>query len=166
MILIGCSIVMLAVVKILPDEFQRIVGGASLSSGSALVGAAAAVGGGVAGAAAGMAGVAPMTANAFKLASAQMDAADAKAAEANGGEAPDRSRIARAAALTGGAARNMAAAPIRDVGRRLAGDIGARHGVASWRMSADLANQRRLLTDDDNKPKPPKPPGQGGNSIS
>jgi hypothetical protein len=97
------------------------------------------------------------------LSSTQMGAADAKAAEANGGEAPERSRIARAAALTGGAARNMATAPIRDVGRRLTGDIGARHGVASWRMNADLANQRRLLSDDTNKPPPPR---GGGNSIS
>jgi hypothetical protein len=49
------------------------------------------------------------------------------------------------------------------VGRRLTGDIGARHGVASWRMNADLANQRRLLSDDTNKPPPPR---GGGNSIS
>src|SRR5260370_41333956 len=67
MILIGCSIVMVAIVKILPDEFQRIVGGASLSGGSALVGAAAAVGGGVAGAALGMAGGGALAGNAHPL---------------------------------------------------------------------------------------------------
>jgi type IV secretion system protein TrbL len=165
LILIGSAIVMLAIVKIVPDEFQRVVGGASISSGSALVGAAAAVGGGVAGAAAGMAGAGNMVRQSFALASAQMGAADAKAAEMNGGEAPERSRIARAAALTGGAAKNMAMAPVRDVGRRLSGDIGARHGVATWRMSADLANKRRLLSDDNRKPSPP-PPGGGGNTIS
>jgi type IV secretion system protein TrbL len=164
-ILIGSAIVMLAIVKIVPDEFQKVVGGASLSSGSALVGASAAVGGAVTGVALGMTGAGAMTGNAFQLASAQMGAADAKAAEANGGQAPERSRIARAAALTGGTARNMAMAPIRDVGRRLTGDIGARHGVATWRMSADLANQRRLLSDDNRKP-PPLPPGGSGNSIS
>jgi type IV secretion system protein TrbL len=164
LILIGCSIVMVAIVKIVPDEFQKVVGGASLSSGSALVGASAAVGGAVAGVALGMTGAGAMAGNAFQLASAQMGAADAKAAEANGGQAPERSRIARAAALTGGTARNMAMAPIRDVGRRLTGDIGARHGVATWRMSADLANQRRLLSDDNQKPAPP--PGGGGNTIS
>jgi type IV secretion system protein TrbL len=168
MILIGCSIVMVAIVKILPDEFQRIVGGASLSGGSALVGAAAAVGGGVAGAALGMAGAGTMAGNAYRLASAQIDAADAKAAEQNGGEAPQRSAIARAAALTGGTAKNLATAPVRDVGRRLTGDIGSRHGVAPWRMSADLANQRRLLSDDAGKPKPKAPPAPGGdaNTIS
>jgi type IV secretion system protein TrbL len=165
MILIGCSIVMVTLVKILPDEFQRVVGGASISSGSALVGAAAAVGAGVAGVAAGMAGAGAMASQSFQLASAQMGAADAKAAEANGGQAPERSRIARAAALTGGTAKNMAMAPIRDVGRRLSGDIGARHGVATWRMSADLANQRRLLSDDNRKPAPP-PSGGNANTIS
>jgi type IV secretion system protein TrbL len=165
LILIGSAIVMLAIVKIVPDEFQRVVGGASISNGSALVGAAAAVGGGVAGVAAGMAGAGNMVRQSFALASAQMGAADAKAAETNGGEAPERSRIARAVALTGGTAKNMAMAPVRDVGRRLSGDIGGRHGVATWRMSADLANKRRLLSDDNGKPSPP-PPGGGGNTIS
>ena len=164
-LIIGASCVLAAIVKTVPDEFQRVVGGASLSSGSALVGTAAAVGAGVAGAAAVMAGAPAIAANAFRLSSAQLDASDAKAAEASGGQAPERSRIARAAALTGGAAKNLAMAPIRDVGRRLTGDIGARHGVATWRMSADLANQRRLLTDDNSKPPPPSPSGEG-NTIS
>ena len=96
---------------------------------------------------------------------AQIGAADAKAAEANGGQAPERSRIARAAALTGGTAKNLVMAPIRDVGRRLTGDIGSQHGSAPWRMAADLASQRRLLSDDQNKPAPPSP-GGGGNSLS
>ena len=151
---------MVAIVKIVPDEFQRVVGGASMSSGSALVGAAAAVGGAVAGVGLGMAGAGVMAGQAFQLASAQMQAADAKSAEATGGQAPERSRIARAAALTGGTARNMVAAPIRDVGRRLTGDIGSRHGVATWRMASDMANQRRLLTDDNNKPPPPPTSGR------
>lgn len=165
LILIGCSIVMVAIVKIVPDEFQKVVGGASLSSGSALVGAASAVGAGVAGAALGMAGAGAMAGQAFQLASTQMGAADAKAAEANGGQAPERSGIARAAALTGGTAKNLAMAPIRDVGRRLTGDLGARHGVATWRMNADLANRRRLLSDDATKPPSPRP-GDNGNTIS
>ena len=165
-ILIGCSIVMLALVKVLPETMQRIVNGASMANGSALVGAAAAVSGGVAAFGAGMAGAGAMTANSYRLASAQMGAADAQAAGANGGQAPERSRLARAAALTGGTARNLAMAPIRDVGRRLSGDIGSRHGVATWRMSADLVNRRRLLSDDITKPAPPPPPGGNGNTIS
>ena len=138
-LIIGASCVLAAVVKTVPDEFQRIVGGASLASGSALIGTTAAVGAGVAGVAAGMVGAGPMAANSYRLASAQMGAADAKAAEANGGEAPQRSSIARAAALTGG---------------------------TTWRMSADLANQRRLLSDDMSKPKPQPIPASTDNSIS
>jgi type IV secretion system protein TrbL len=165
-LIIGASCVLAAIVKTVPDEFQRVVGGASLSSGSALIGTAAAVGAGVAGIAAGMVGAGAMAGQAYQLASGQMQAADAKSAEANGGQAPERSRIAHAAALTGGTARNMVAAPIRDVGRRLTGDIGARHGVATWRMAADLANRRRLLSDDNAKPPPPPPSGGTGNTIS
>jgi len=167
LILIGASIVMLALVKVLPDEFQRVVGGASLSSGSALTGAAIAVAGGAAGVAAGIAGGGSMVGQAAKLAFAQMGAADSKAAGANGGETPERSMIGRAASLTGATAKNLAAAPIRDVGRRMAGTPGSGHGMATWRMGADMANQRRLLTDDKSKPVAPAASGASNtNSIS
>ena len=167
LILIGAAVVMLALVKVLPDEFQRVVGGASLSSGSALTGAAMAVAGGAAGAVAGAVGAGSMATNALKLASAQMGAADSKAAGANGGEAPERSMISRAAGLTGATAKNLATAPIRDLGRRLSGAPGTSHGMATWRMGADMANQRRLLSDDNNKPPPPpSPPSSNNNSIS
>ena len=164
-ILIGCSIVMLALVKVLPETMQRIVNGSSMASGSALVGAAAAVGAGVGAVGLGMVGAASMMGNAVRLAGAQVDSADAKAAEASGGDAPQRSRLGRAAAMTGYAARNIAAAPLADVGRRLSGQ-GSRHGIATWRVSADLANRRRLLQDDNDKPPPPPPPGGSGNAIS
>jgi hypothetical protein len=57
----------------------------------------------------------------------------------------------------------MVAAPLADLGRRLSGQPGARHGIATWRMSADLGNRRRLLEEDRNKPKPPN---DDGNTIS
>jgi type IV secretion system protein TrbL len=161
-ILIGCSIVMLALVKVLPDTMQRIVNGSSMASGSALVGAAAAVSGAVGIAGLGMVGAGSMMGNAVRLAGTQMDAADAKAAEAGGGEAPQRSRISRAAAMTGYTARNLVSAPLADVGRRLSGQQ-PRHGLATWRMNADLANRNRLLQGDSSKPAPPT---GGGNTIS
>lgn len=164
-ILVGCSIVLLALVKVLPETMQRIVNGSSMASGSALVGAATAVGAGVGAVGLGMVGAAPMVGNAVALASTQMAAADAKAAEAGGGEAPQRSRLGRAAAMTGYTARNLASAPLSDVGRRLSGQ-GSRHGIATWRMSADLANRRRLMQDDNRKPPSPPPPGGSGNTIS
>ena len=163
-ILIGCSIVMLALVKVLPDTMQHIVNGSSMASGSALVGAAAAVSGAVGAAGLGMVGAGSMMGNAVRLAGTQIDAADAKAAEASGGDAPQRSRISRAAAMTGFAARNLVSAPLADVGRRLSGQQ-PRHGLAPWRMNADLANRNRLLRGDSGKPPPP-PGGGGGNTIS
>lgn len=163
-ILVGCSIVMLALVKVLPETMQRIVNGSSMASGSALVGAAAAVGGAVGAAGMGMVGAGPMMGNAVRLAGAQMDAADTKAAEASGGEAPQRSRLGRAAAMTGYTAQNLAAAPLADIGRRLSGQ-GSRHGLTTWRVSEDLANRRRLLEGDSQKPSPPPPPSSG-NTIS
>ena len=156
-ILVGCSIVMLALVKVMPETMQKMVNGSSMASGSALTGAAAAVGGATTAFALGLAGSGAMAGNAYRLASAQLDQKDDQ------GSAP-QSRIARAAALTGYTAKNLAAAPLADVGRRLSGNPGARHGIATWRMNADLANQRRLIRDDLSKPKPP--PGGGGNSIS
>jgi type IV secretion system protein TrbL len=163
-ILVGCSIVMLALVKVLPETMQRIVNGSSMASGSALVGAAAAVGGATAVFGAGLAGSGAVAGNALRLAATQMDAKD------DAGTAPV-SRIGRAAALTGYTAKNMLAAPLADVGRRLSGQPGARHGIATWRMSADLGNRRRLLEEDRNKPKPPNEPapakaGDGNNTIS
>jgi len=162
-ILVGCSIVLLALVKVLPETMQRIVNGSSMATGSALAGAAAAVGGAVGLATLGTLGTGPTVGNAMRLASAQINAADTKAAEASGGDAPRRSRLSRAAALTGYTARNVASAATADVGRRLSGQH-PRHGVMTGRMSADLANRTRLLHDDANKPMPP---GNGnGNTIS
>jgi len=156
-ILVGCSIVMLALVKVLPETMQRIVNGASMASGSALVGAAAAVGGATAVFGAALAGSGAMAGNALRLAATQLDAKD------DAGAAPV-SRIGRAAALTGYTANNMLAAPLADVGRRLSGQPGARHGITTWRMSADLGNRRRLLEEDRNKPKPPNT--DSNNTIS
>jgi type IV secretion system protein TrbL len=162
-ILVGCSIVMLALVKVLPETMQHIVNGSSMASGSALVGAAVAVGGATAAFGAGLAGSGAVAGNSFRLAAAQMNAKD------DAGTAPV-SRIGRAAALTGYTAKNLLAAPLADVGRRLSGQPGGRHGIATWRMSADLGNRRRLLEEDRTKPKPPNEPAAAsagdGNTIS
>jgi len=155
-ILVGCSIVMLALVKVLPETMQSIVNGSSMASGSALVGAALAVGGATAALGAGLVGGGAMARNAYLLASTQIDTKN------DAGTAP-ASRIGRAAALTGYTAKNMLAAPFADLGRRLSGQPGARHGIATWRMSADLGNRRRLIEEDRNKPIPPN---NSGNTIS
>jgi len=135
---------------------QRIVNGSIMTTGSALVGAATAVGATTAAFGAGLAGSGAMAGSALRLASAQMNAKD------DAGTAPG-SRIGRAAALAGYAAKNMLAAPFADLGRRLSGQPGARHGIATWQMNADLGNRRRLLEADRNKPTPPN---NSGNTIS
>ena len=149
---------MLALVKVLPETMQRVVSGSSMASGSALSGAAATVGGAAGAFAVGIAGGGPMAANAVRLAAAQLEQKDAQ------GSAP-QSRIGRAAALTGYTAKNLAGAHASDVGRRLSGNPGGRHGVPTWRMSADLANQHRLIRDDLSKPRRPNDGVSGGNSI-
>jgi type IV secretion system protein TrbL len=147
-ILIGCSIVMLALVKVLPDTMQRIVNGASMAHGSALIGAAAAVAGAAGAVGLGLAGGGAMAGNAFRLAAAQLGAKDDAGTSA-------ASRIGRAAALTGYTAKNMVAAPMADIGRRLSGQLTARHGIPTWRIAADLDNRRRLIEEDRNKPTAP-----------
>lgn len=149
-VLIGASIVLLALVKIIPDTFQRMINGSSFGSGSALIGAAAAVGGGVAAAAAVAVGAPAAAAQAARLASSQLDAKEAAGA-------PQQTGVARAASLLGGTGKNLASAAASDVGRRLAG-TGSPRGSAPWRMAADMGNQRRLLADDMGAPRPSAAP--------
>jgi hypothetical protein len=42
-----------------------------------------------------------------------------------------------------------------DIGRRLSGQLTARHGIPTWRMAAALDNRRRLIEEDRNKPTTP-----------
>jgi len=150
--------VMLALVKVMPETMQQMVNGSSMAHGSALVGAAAAVGGATTAFALGMAGGGSMAANAYRLASAQLGQRDDR------GTAP-QSRIARAATLTGYTAKNLAGAPVADVGRRLGGSVAARHGLSTWRMSGDLASRRQSISDDPDNPKP-RSRDSRGNSIN
>lgn len=149
--LVGCSIIMFYLVKILPNEFQRIVGGSSLSSGSGLIGAGmevaaagAAIAGGTASIAANTAGVGATTWQAGSLASSQS--------------------AAGSGSFAGNMARNLGGAAINEAGRRLRGDVNSQHGYGSWRMASELsANRRRYLRDIEREKEMPKPPE---NSIS
>ena len=154
LIMIGVSIVLLAVVQTVPDIFQRMINGSSFGNGSALVGAAAAVGGGVAAAATVMAGAPAAAAQAARLASSQLGAQEA-------GGAPPQSGVGRVASLIGGAGKNLASSAASDVGRRLSG-TGSTRGSAPWRMAADMGNQRRLLSDDKSAPRPASAGGASG----
>lgn len=135
LVMIGCSIVLLAIVKTVPQEVQGIINGSHMvHGGGAVIGAAAAVGAGVAAGAAAVAGAPVAAAQAARLAAAQISASP----QASSGGA-----IAKAAALAGGTARNLAGAAASDIGRRMAG--GGAQGSAAWRMASDLGAQRRPL---------------------
>lgn len=152
-IIIGAAIVMLALTWRIPDMVQSLMNGSVSHQGSALTGAAMAVGAGTAAAAAGIVGGGAALANAGRLASTQLQTAQAA------GTAP-ASRAGRMAALTGYTARNIGSAAASDLGRRFRGDLSAQHGSAPWRMSGDLGQRRTLLKDELDKPKPdPAPPG-------
>ena len=143
-LVIACSIVLLAVSKIVPDTFMRLVGGASLASGAALMATAGMVGAGVAGGMLGGAGYGAAALNAFRLAGSQMTAkeeAERNAAAGSGGIAPQRSRLARAATMSGYATKSFGGAITSDIGGRLSGQ--ARAGRASWRMASNIAQQNR-----------------------
>lgn len=165
---LGCALVVVVMVWEIPKEAQRIISG-SVVNGPGLVGATAQLAASVAAFGAAMAGAGVMVAQAVKLAEAQIKAAEAKSDAGSGGagaigsDPAERSRIAHAAAVTGRAIGNMAAAPFHDVGRRLSGQS-AGHGSAPWRMAADMGNRARLLGADAQKPVPPPPSAASGAS--
>jgi len=150
-VMIGASIVMLALTLRIPDLVQSLMNGGGSLQGSALTGAAMAVGGATAGAAIGVAGGGAMVGSAARLASTQIQAAQAA------GSAP-ASAIGRAAAFAGHTARNIGSAAADDLGRRFRGDIYAQHGSSPWRMSADLGERESLLRAELGKPKPEPAP--------
>lgn len=162
LIQLGCALVVMVMVWEIPKEAQRMISGSAIN-GPGLVGATAQLAASVAAAGAAMAGAGAMVAQAVKLAEAQTKAAEAKsdaaagggggAGAAGGSDPAERSRIAHAAAVTGRALGNMAAAPMNDLGRRLSGQSAGR-GSAPWRMAADMGNRARLLGADAQKPTP------------
>lgn len=138
-IMVGSSIVMLALTKSIPELVQSLISGASVTHGSALTGAAGAaiqtaatVAGGAIGA--GMAGRA-----ASKLAGMQVASAAAR------GESPG-SRM-------GLVASNLASAGAQDVGRRLSGQ--AHHGTSGARMAGSMDYKAAEIKADMDKPTPP-----------
>ena len=141
LIVIACSVVLLGVCKIVPETFQRLVGGASLASGAPIAAAAGMVGAGAAAAVLGGAGWGAASFNAIRLAGSQMAAKEdaEKVALGSGNSTPERSRIVRAATMTGYAGANLANAVSSDVGDRLSGRMHG--GRASWRVASNLAQQ-------------------------
>lgn len=141
LVVIGCAIILFAVAKVVPETFMRLVGGASLARGSTLIAAAGMVGAGAASVALGAAGYGAAAINAARVAGSQMAAKEEaeRIALGPGSSAPERSRIARAATMTGYASANLANAISSDIGGRLSGRVSG--GRGSWRIASNLAQQ-------------------------
>lgn len=128
---VGVSVVLIALVKILPDVVQGMITGASFSSGGALIGAAAAVGGGVGGLAAGGMMMAA-GAGAAGVAGAKT------ALSSLGSSASVGARVSAAAkGAAVGATRDFAGLAGKDLGRRLSGRPGSGHGTMGGRIAGE-----------------------------
>jgi type IV secretion system protein TrbL len=155
-VVVGASIVMLALTKSIPDMIQALINGVSVSQGGMLIGAAAAIGGVSAGVAVGSTMVAR---SAGRLASEQLT--DAKLS----GSGP-RTALGYGLRFTAATARNIGAAATQNVGDRLSGraPFGTRLGQMSEELDrkAETLSEERKLRSVRRAPSD-EPPGQGAN---
>lgn len=126
-VMVGASIVMLALTKMIPDLVQGLVNGVSMSAASAITGAAGAVGSAVGNAAVNAFGSGAAAYGAGKLAS----------------DNPPSSRIGRFAEMTGRTAANLGGAALEDIGRKLSGR--APYGRSPWRMADSLKEKAETM---------------------
>ena len=165
LVMVGCAVVMLALVKVIPDLVQSMVSGSAFTGGGALSAVGGAVAGGVAGAAAGVVGAGAAAHGAGKLASEQLATASGQ------GSAPT-SPMGRFMSLAGNTGKNLAGAAMHDVGARLGGR--APHGSMGGRMGDRMRTQASEMRTAREAPTPapatasavPEPPPGDTNSIS
>lgn len=126
LIFIGVALVLLLLIKSIPDTLQGLINGASFGGGGnmLLTGASAAVGGALGAATAG-------TAMASGGAMAVFEAAKLASSESRG-----------PASLLKGTVKNLAGSALSDMGGKLAGNYGSRHGTLGGRMASRLREER------------------------
>lgn len=154
-VMVGSSIVMLALVWIIPDLIQSLINGTQGSSGTALQGASMAIAGATAGFIAGTAGASSAMSNAGKLASAQLSSAQ------EAGTAP-KSMMGKASFLATNTAKNLASAGSEDIGKRLSGR--AFHGTTGGRMAESMKD--KTAQEQARSNKPPETPSNNTSSTS
>ena len=110
-VLVGVSIIFVAITRLIPEMVQSLINGTSLASGAGLYATAAGLAGG---AVAGVVGGTMVTRSAARLASEQLAAAEAE------GTAP-QTALGRAAFIPTNAARNLGRQAVIDIGSRLGG---------------------------------------------
>ncbi|MDH1520407.1 P-type conjugative transfer protein TrbL [Acinetobacter johnsonii] len=115
--MIGCSIILLALTKMIPDIVQGIINGTSIGSGGALTSSMAAVTGAAAGAAIATAGQSSAVASSFKLASEQLKSGTAESGMSSAPGGKGGSTMG----LIGQAGKNYAGGLASDLGGRLTG---------------------------------------------
>jgi len=140
--MIGCSVVLLALTKIVPDMLQGVINGSSIGSGAALTSALRAVAAATAGAAA--AGASMATKGAGALASEQLKTAQAT------GTGPS-SAMGKAGFMAGNMAMNMSSALKSDLGSRLSGSTtGGRMAGSMMDRANELRSKRSKSNQDEN----------------
>ncbi len=124
-VLVGVSIIFVAITRLIPEMVQSLINGTSLASGAGLYATAAGLAGG---AVAGVVGGTMATRSAARLASEQLAAAEAE------GTAP-QTALGRAAFIPTSTARNLGRQAVIDIGSRLGGRM------AKWSDAMEAERQ-------------------------
>ncbi|WP_228273202.1 P-type conjugative transfer protein TrbL [Acinetobacter soli] len=165
--MIGCSVILLALTKIIPEMVQGIINGTSIGSGGALTSSLATISGAAAGAAIATAGQSSAVMSSFKLASEQL-----KNGNSESGLSPaSGSKGGSALGLIGQAGKNYVGGLANDLGGRLSGKTSS-HSTAGTsmggRMAGAMDSERASLkarseaskgSEKDNTPKDKTTPG-------
>ena len=142
--MIGCSVILLALTKMIPEIIQGIINGTSIGNGGALTSAMSAVAGGAMGAAVATAGQSAAVGSSFKLASEQLKTAQAT------GTGPS-SAMGKAGFMAGNMAMNMSSALKSDLGSRLSGSTtGGRMAGSMMNKANELRSKRSKSNQDEN----------------
>lgn len=148
-IIIGCSIVLAGVTKMVPELVQGMIQGASVTSAAPMIGAATSMA-----AAAGAAATAGVGAGMALHSATSMAAGQLGAATAAG--AGPTTAGGRAAFMLSNTAKNLGSSAMQDIGGKLAGSN--RHGTMGARMASAMNDQMKR----DEKAPSPGGGGSGG----
>lgn len=144
LLVIGSSVVFLALVRSVPDLVQGIINGSSVGTGGALTSATSAVGGAAMGAIATVGGQGAAAASSFKLASEQLrsSSADSSGSSTQGG------RGGSTLGMIGQVAKNYGGELAKDLGGRLTGQASSQSRAGTsvgGRMASSMNAQTESL---------------------
>lgn len=141
--MIGCSIILLALTKMIPDIVQGIINGTSIAQSGALTSAISAVAGGAMGATVATAGQGAAVGSSFKLASEQL-----KSSGTEGGSygAQVGTKSGSVLGLITQAGKNYASGLASDIGGRLTGQT-AKHQTSGTSLGGRMANTMNAKRD-------------------